>query len=235
MRDTIGRFDRIGLYVVDRNCLEPVVQIGLEPGLYPPSGPKRSLSLHILSNRKCKICLYPPSGPKRSLSLHRPSCPLAATAYQECPAGDNATRECDNFLLDLAMVDCLASSGTPIIDHYRRCLDTMCGVDTSALNSTLDYISDNCSENGKSGGGKWREKKREKAKKKSLVFFFFFFSSSFYFLFFLFLFFCLFFCFDNSSSASCEVTGTDNTSQLFQTCRQISLVLTRHNSFRRVV
>ena len=32
MRDTIGRFDRIGLYVVDRNCLEPVVQIGLEPG-----------------------------------------------------------------------------------------------------------------------------------------------------------------------------------------------------------
>ena len=78
------------------------------------------------------------------------------------------------------MVDCLASSGTPIIDHYRRCLDTMCGVDTSALNSTLDYISDNCSENGKSGGGKWREKKREKATKKEpclllLLFFFFFF------------------------------------------------------------
>ena len=116
-----------------------------------------------LINRKCKICLYPPCGPKRSVSLHRPSCPRAVTAYQECPAGVNATRACDNFLLDLARVDCLASSGTPIIDHYRRCLEAMCGVDTSALNSTLDYISDNCNENGKSGEEKkWRKKRKEK-------------------------------------------------------------------------
>ena len=75
------------------------------------------------------------------------------------------------------MVDCLASSGTPIIDHYLRCLETMCGVDTSALNSTLDYISDNCSENGKSGGGKMereREKKKRQKNEPCLSFFFFF-------------------------------------------------------------
>ena len=82
------------------------------------------------------------------------------------------------------------------------------------------------------------ERKREKKQKKEpcllllLLFFFLFFC--FFCLFFLFCFFFVLF-FDNSSSASCEVTGTDNTSQLFQTCRQISLVLTRHNSFRGVV
>ena len=168
------------------------------------------------------------------MSLHRPSCPRAVTAYQECPAGVNATRECDNFLLDLAMVDCLASSGTPIIDHYRRCLEAMCGVDTSALNSTLDYISDNCSENGKSGGGKWREREKKRDKKTSLVFLSFSF-------FVCFLFVCLFclllllFVFCNSSSALCEIIGSDNTSQLFQTYPVRSLVLTRHNCFSRVV
>ena len=189
--------------------------------LYPPCGPNAVCLFTVLSNRKCKRCLYPPCGPKRSLSLHRPSCPRVATAYQECPAGANATRACDNFLLDQARVDCLASSGTPIIDHYRRCLETMCGVDTSALNSTLDYISHNCSENGQS----------EKEKRKhnmSLVFLSFLFSS-----FFLFLFSSFFV--TRSASASCEIIGTDNTSQFFQSCRVRSLVLTRHTSFRHVV
>ena len=31
LRDTIGEFDRLRLPVVDRHCLEPVVQMGLEP------------------------------------------------------------------------------------------------------------------------------------------------------------------------------------------------------------
>ena len=31
MRDTTGAFDRIGLGVVNKHCLEPVVQMGLEP------------------------------------------------------------------------------------------------------------------------------------------------------------------------------------------------------------
>ena len=31
-RDTSGDFDKIGMGVVNKNCLEPVVQVGLEPG-----------------------------------------------------------------------------------------------------------------------------------------------------------------------------------------------------------
>ena len=32
MKDATGKFDRIGLHVIDRHILEPVVQIGLKPG-----------------------------------------------------------------------------------------------------------------------------------------------------------------------------------------------------------
>ena len=32
LRDTTGEFDRIGHRVGDRRCVEPVLQIGLEPG-----------------------------------------------------------------------------------------------------------------------------------------------------------------------------------------------------------
>ena len=32
MRDAKAKFDGIGLHVVDRHLLEPVVQIGLKPG-----------------------------------------------------------------------------------------------------------------------------------------------------------------------------------------------------------
>ena len=32
LRDTTEEFDKIGLCVVKRHCLEPVIQIGLEPG-----------------------------------------------------------------------------------------------------------------------------------------------------------------------------------------------------------
>ena len=32
LKDATGKFDRIGLHVIDRHILEPVVQIGLKPG-----------------------------------------------------------------------------------------------------------------------------------------------------------------------------------------------------------
>lgn len=32
LRDTTEEFDRIELCVVERHCLQPVIQIGLEPG-----------------------------------------------------------------------------------------------------------------------------------------------------------------------------------------------------------
>ena len=68
--------------------------------------------------------------------------------YQQCAAGASVTRDCDYIFLDKATVDCLAGSGTPLIDHYHRCLETACGVDTSAMAPTLAYINDNCGEEG---------------------------------------------------------------------------------------
>ena len=70
--------------------------------------------------------------------------------YQECPAGVNNTMSCSDVLLNQATVDCLAGSGTALIDHYNRCLLTSCGVESSALDPTWAFIEDNCGENGKS-------------------------------------------------------------------------------------
>ena len=94
--------------------------------------------------------IYPPGGLKCGLSSHRPSCPRAVSVYQQCAAAANAsdTRDCDYIFLDKATVDCLAGSGTPLIDHYRRCLETACGANTSAMAPTLAYINDNCGEEG---------------------------------------------------------------------------------------
>ena len=103
---------------------------------------------HYNYNRKHKRCLYPPCGPKRSLSHHRTSCPRAVSVYQQCAAGASVTRDCDYIFLDKATVDCLAGSGTPLIDHYHRCLETACSVDASAMGPTLAYIKDNCGEEG---------------------------------------------------------------------------------------
>ena len=46
-------------------------------------------------------------------------------------------------------MDCLAASDTSLIDHYHRCLLTVCDVDTAALDPTLAYIERNCGEDGK--------------------------------------------------------------------------------------
>ena len=98
--------------------------------------------------RKDKRCLLYPPEPKCSLSHYSPACPAAASVYQQCAAGASVTRDCDYIFLDKATVDCLAGSGTPLIDHYHRCLETACGVDTSAMDPTLAYINDNCGEEG---------------------------------------------------------------------------------------
>ena len=154
---------------------------------------------HYNYNRKHNRCLYPPCGPKRSFSHHRTSCPRAVSVYQQCAAANASdTRDCDYIFLDKATVDCLAGSGTPLIVHYRRCLETACGVDTSAMAPTLAYIKDNCDEEGEVLGICFR-----------------FFYSSWVFL---------------------DIIRSDNTSQLFQTCGVIaSVLIARHNSFRRVV
>ena len=97
--------------------------------------------------RTSDVCLYPPE-PKYSLSHYSSFCPDAASVYQQCVAGASVTRDCDYILLDKATVDCLAGSGIPLIEHYHRCLETACGVDTSAMDPTLAYINDSCGEEG---------------------------------------------------------------------------------------
>ena len=48
-------------------------------------------------------------------------------------------------------MDCLAGSDTPLIVHYRRCLQTACNLDNSAVDPMIRYIDDNnCGEDGKS-------------------------------------------------------------------------------------
>ena len=87
----------------------------------------------------------------RSLSHHRSSCPKAFSVYQRCAAA-NATDTwiCNEILLKQVTVDCLAGSGTPLIDHYRRCLETACNLDNSARDPMIRYIDNNCGEDGKS-------------------------------------------------------------------------------------
>ena len=68
--------------------------------------------------------------------------------YQHCAAGANVTRDCDYIFLDKATVDCLAGSRLRLIEHYDICLETACGVDTSAMDPTLAYINDSCGEEG---------------------------------------------------------------------------------------
>ena len=113
------------------------------------------------TTNKCRCCYkycitgsindaYPPCGLKRSLSLYRPSCPRAVSMYQQCNGGVNNTRSCSDILLKQATVDCLAASGTSLIDHYNRCLAAICDGDTSALGPTLAYIDHNCGGDGKS-------------------------------------------------------------------------------------
>ena len=126
----------------------PALRLPLLLSLLPSPSVLLLLLLQVLYNRKHKRCLYPPCGPNRSLFHHRPSCPRAVSVYQECPAGVN-TRSCSDVLLNPATVDCLAASDTSLIDHYRRCLLTVCGVHTSALDPTLVYIEHNCGEDGK--------------------------------------------------------------------------------------
>ena len=126
----------------------PALRLPLLLSLLPSPSVLLLLLLQVLYNRKHKRCLYPPCGPNRSLSLHRPSCPRAVSAYQECPAGVN-TSYCNVALLEQETVDCLADSDTSIIDHYHRCLLTVCGVDPSAMAPTLAYIEHNCGEDGK--------------------------------------------------------------------------------------
>ena len=95
--------------------------------------------------------IYPRGGLKCGLSPHRPSCPRAVSVYQQCAAANASdTRVCNEILLQQATVDCLAGSGTSLIDHYNRCLLTSCKVEPSALDPTWAYIEDNCGEDGKS-------------------------------------------------------------------------------------
>ena len=109
------------------------------------------LLLQVLYNRKYKRCLYPPCSPMRSLSHHSSSCPRAVSVYQQCAAANASdTRVCNDILLDKATVDCLAGSDTPLIVHYRRCLETACNLDNSARDPMIRYIDNNCGEDGKS-------------------------------------------------------------------------------------
>ena len=132
----------------------------------PPRSPRSPLVLPLLPshhyyccccykhcnyNRKYKRYLYPPCGPKRTLSHHRTSCPRAVSVYQQRAAANASdTRVCNDILLDKATMDCLAGSDTPLIVHYRRCLETACNLDNSALDPTIRYIDNNCGEDGKS-------------------------------------------------------------------------------------
>ncbi len=88
----------------------------------------------------------------RSLSHHSSSCPRAVSVYQQCAAANASdTRVCNDILLDKATVDCLAGSDTPLIVHYRRCLETACNLNNSAVYPVIRYIADNnCGEDGKS-------------------------------------------------------------------------------------
>ena len=96
--------------------------------------------------------IYPPGGLKCGLSPHRPSCPRAVSVYQQCAAANASdTRVSNEILLQQATVDCLAGSDTPLIDHYRRCLETACNLKSSAVDPMIRYIDDNnCGEDGKS-------------------------------------------------------------------------------------
>ena len=48
-------------------------------------------------------------------------------------------------------MDCLAGSGTSLIDHYNRCLLAVCDLDPSALDPTFAYIEhNNCGMDGQS-------------------------------------------------------------------------------------
>ena len=96
--------------------------------------------------------IYPRGGLKCGLSPHRPSCPRAVSVYQQCAAANASdTRVCNEILLQQATVDCLAGSGTPLIDHYRRCLETACNLNNSAVDPMIRYIDDNnCGEDVKS-------------------------------------------------------------------------------------
>ena len=96
--------------------------------------------------------IYLPGGLKCGLSPHRPSCPRAVLVYQQCAAANASdTRVCNEILLQQATVDCLAGSDTPLIVHYRRCLETACNLNNSAVYPMIRYIADNnCGEDGKS-------------------------------------------------------------------------------------
>ena len=96
--------------------------------------------------------IYLPGGLKCGLSPRRPSCPRAVSVYQQCAAANASdTRVCNEILLQQATVDCLAGSDTPLIDHYRRCLETACNLNNSAVDPMIRYIDDsNCGEDGKS-------------------------------------------------------------------------------------
>ena len=96
--------------------------------------------------------IYLPGGLKCGLSPHRPSCPRAVLVYQQCAAANASdTRVCNEILLQQATVDCLAGSDTPLIVHYRRCLETACNLNNSAVDPMIRYIDDsNCGEDGKS-------------------------------------------------------------------------------------
>ena len=52
MRDTTGKFDRIGLHVIDRHVLEPIVQIGLKPGMGGTVGEKDGVVNCVKGSRK---------------------------------------------------------------------------------------------------------------------------------------------------------------------------------------
>ena len=96
--------------------------------------------------------IYLPGGLKCGLSPHRPSCPRAVLVYQQCAAANASdTRVCNEILLQQATVDCLAGSGTPLINYYRRCLETACNLDNSARDPMIRYIDDsNCGKVGQS-------------------------------------------------------------------------------------
>ena len=109
------------------------------------------LLLQVLYNRMHKRCLYPPCSPMRSLSHHSSSCPRAVSVYQQCAAANASdTRVCNDILLDKATVDCLAGSDSALIVHYRRCLETACNLNNSAVDPMIRYIDNNCGEDGKS-------------------------------------------------------------------------------------
>ena len=96
--------------------------------------------------------IYPRGGLKCGLSPHRPSCPRAVSVYQQCSAANASdTRVCNEILLQQATVDCLAGSGTPLIDHYRRCLEMACNLNNSAVDPMIHYIDDsNCGKDEQS-------------------------------------------------------------------------------------